>query len=87
MQKDNALSVKQSISMSAKKDVNLSADGKMGQVAKDSFTITSDKDITLKCGDASIVLNKDGTIDIKGAKINIKGSDKVSVKGSEVNIN
>ena len=37
-------------------------------------------EITLKSGDASIVLKKDGTIEIKGKDIKIQGSGKISLK-------
>ena len=39
-------------------------------------------EITLKTGDASIVMKKDGTIALKGKDISIEGSGKISVKAS-----
>lgn len=40
-------------------------------------------EITLKTGDASIVLKRDGTITITGKDITIKGSGKVSLKADK----
>lgn len=37
-------------------------------------------EITLKCGDASIILKKDGTISIKGKDIRLDGSGDIDVK-------
>jgi len=85
--KDNSLNVTQNISLTAKQNINMSADAKVGQIAKDSFIIQSDKDITLKCGGASIILNSNGTIDIKGSKINVQADGKISIKGSECDVN
>jgi type VI secretion system secreted protein VgrG len=39
-------------------------------------------EITLKAGDASIVMKRDGTITIRGKDITIQGSGKVSVRAN-----
>ena len=46
--------------------------------------ITADDEISLKTGDAEIVMKKNGDITIKGKKINVKGSGDVIVKGSKI---
>ncbi|PUB17282.1 type VI secretion system Vgr family protein [Yoonia sediminilitoris] len=55
----------------------------------------ADSKITIKCGNAMIVLQKDGTIGIEGkdisldasGKINIKAGGEISLKGSKINQN
>src|SRR5579862_3153503 len=78
----------------AKKDVNITGDrtdtigGKHSETTEKEIEFSSGKsivvdaadEITLKSGDASIVLKKDGTIEIKGKDIKIQGSGKISVK-------
>jgi type VI secretion system secreted protein VgrG len=59
------------------------------------LTIDVADEITLKTGDASIVMKKDGTITIKGkditlqasGKINLKATSDVAIKGSKVTQN
>ena len=51
------------------------------QVGK-KFYLEAADEITLKTGDASIVMKKDGTIQIKGKDITITGSGKIGVKAS-----
>ncbi len=51
------------------------------QVGKKYFLEAADE-ITLKTGDASIIMKKDGTIQIKGKDITISGSGKIGVKAS-----
>jgi type VI secretion system secreted protein VgrG len=46
--------------------------------------ITADDEISLKTGDAEIVMKKNGDVTIKGGKITIKGSGDVIVKGSKI---
>jgi type VI secretion system secreted protein VgrG len=51
------------------------------QVGK-KFYLEAADEITLKTGDASIVMKKDGSIQIKGKDITITGSGKIGVKAS-----
>lgn len=51
--------------------------------AKDSVVISSDKDISIKCGDSEIILKKDGTIFVKGKDIKIDGSGKLDIKAAK----
>jgi type VI secretion system secreted protein VgrG len=46
--------------------------------------ITADDEISLKTGDAEILMKKNGEVTIKGGKITIKGSGDVIVKGSKI---
>jgi type VI secretion system secreted protein VgrG len=75
----------------------------LGITSDDAMTLSSVKDlsiagkakamleaadqITIKCGEAQIVLKKSGDITISGGKIDIKGSKPVSIKGAKVNNN
>jgi type VI secretion system secreted protein VgrG len=76
--------------------------GRVSEVGKDdslsvekNFVVEAGDQITLKTGDASLMMKKDGTIVLKGkdiqiegsGKINVKASSDVIVKGSKVGIN
>ncbi|MGF7005333.1 type VI secretion system tip protein TssI/VgrG [Aminobacter sp. BE322] len=58
--------------------VNVGEDGVM-KFGKKLYIEAADE-ITLKCGDASIVLKKDGTISAKGKDIRLDGSGDIDVK-------
>jgi type VI secretion system secreted protein VgrG len=45
-------------------------------------TLASGNDLSMKCGDASILAKKDGEVAIKGKDISIEASGKVSCKAS-----
>lgn len=51
------------------------------------FELVAEEEISLKTGDAMIVMKKNGDITIQGAKLNIKGSGDVIIKGSKVKEN
>ena len=72
--KDEALSVKGARSTGIAKDDQLNVEKKL--------TIEAGEQITLKTGDASIVMKKDGTITIKGKDITLNGSGKITGKAS-----
>jgi type VI secretion system secreted protein VgrG len=64
-------------------------ENRTAQIGKDDKTQVSKKfyleagdEITLKTGDASIVMKKDGTINIKGKDITVTGSGKIGIKAS-----
>jgi type VI secretion system secreted protein VgrG len=78
------------------------AGGRVNDIGKDdstkvakNFVVDAGDQITLKTGDASIMMKKDGTIVIKGkdiqlegsGKINVKASSDVVIKGSKVGVN
>lgn len=73
--------------------VEIAEDGSV-KVGK-KLIIQAADEISLVCGDASIILKKDGTIQIKGkdivldgsGKINVKASSDVTIKGSTINQN
>ena len=48
------------------------------------LTLEGEDKITIKSGDASIILEKNGNITIKGADINVKGSGDIVLKGSKI---
>jgi len=49
--------------------------------------LTADKEIVLKCGDASITLRKDGKVLIRGTHLLSRSSGPNRVKGASVQIN
>jgi len=51
------------------------------QVGK-KFYLDAGDEITLKTGDASLVMKKDGTIQLKGKDITVTGSGKIGIKAS-----
>ncbi|TCO78094.1 type VI secretion system secreted protein VgrG [Plasticicumulans lactativorans] len=62
------------------RETSIGKDDKL-QVSK-KFYLEAGDEITLKTGDASIIMKKDGTIQIKGKDITITGSGKIGVKAS-----
>ena len=54
---------------------------------KQSFKLDAATELTLKCGQASIVLKQDGTITIKGGNVTVEGSMGATVKGAKVDVN
>ncbi len=73
----------------AKNEVREIGEARTTKIAKDDkwqvgkkFYLEAADEITLKTGDASIVMKKDGTIEIKGKDITITGSGKIGVKAS-----
>ncbi len=53
---------------------------------KKKYTLEAGDEITLKVGQAKIVMKKDGTIEIAGMKLTISGTEKVEVKGAQVKV-
>ena len=53
---------------------------------KQSFKLDATTELTLKCGQASIVLKQDGTITIKGGNITVEGQIGATVKGTKVDV-
>ena len=73
----------------AKNEVREVGEARTTKIGKDDkwqvgkkFYLEAADEITLKTGDASIVMKKDGTIQIKGKDITITGSGKIGVKAS-----
>lgn len=78
--KDVNVQAKQNVSIEAKtKDINIKAGKKLTMEAGD--------EISIKTGDAKIIMKKDGSISIEGKDITLKGSGKIGVKAdSDVTI-
>jgi len=83
--------VKENQTVTIGKDFKETIEGKhIVEVKKEAMltakkvSITADDEITLKTGDASIIMKKNGDITIKGGKITVKGSGDVVVKGSKI---
>jgi len=53
----------------------------------DSLILTAKRQVTLKCGDASITLTKDGKILVRGKYISSRASGMQTIKGGSVQIN
>jgi type VI secretion system secreted protein VgrG len=49
-------------------------------MASQDFLTVGENQITLKMGNASIVLKADGSIDIRGVHINVEGSGRIQIK-------
>ena len=47
------------------------------------LVLSAEREIVLRCGDASITMQKNGTIAIKGKDISIEGSGAINVKASK----
>ncbi len=85
--KNFGLTVQEKGSITVSKEFAMGTEKTLTVKAKESLIIQSEKDITLKSGDAQIILKKDGTIEIKGSTVKINGSDSVKIKGGSVAIN
>jgi type VI secretion system secreted protein VgrG len=72
--KDHSTDVTGTRTAKVGKDDNLKVEKKL--------VIEAGEEITIKTGDASIVMNKNGSITIKGKDIVIDGSGKVTAKAS-----
>ncbi|MDP3822216.1 MAG: type VI secretion system tip protein TssI/VgrG [Burkholderiales bacterium] len=73
----------------AKNEVREVGEARTTKIGKDDkwqvgkkFYLEAADEITLKTGDASIVMKKNGTIQIKGKDITITGSGKIGIKAS-----
>ena len=58
----------------------------LGAEAKE-IVIEAEKKITLKVGDAELIMKDNGDVTLKGGKIEVKGSGDVKIKGSKVSQN
>jgi type VI secretion system secreted protein VgrG len=75
-----AVAKDESVNVDGKRSVNIGKDDNLA-VGKNLHVEAQDS-ITLKTGDASLVMKKDGTIEIKGKDITITGSGKIGIKAS-----
>jgi type VI secretion system secreted protein VgrG len=82
---DKSLDAK-NITEQAKEDIKVTAGKNLNVVAKKGVIDMGDE-LTLKSGDAMIVLKKNGDITIKGKKITIEGSGDLILKGSKISEN
>jgi hypothetical protein len=57
------------------------------QADEDRFVVTAEREIVLRCGDASITLTRAGKVLIKGAYILSRSSGYNKIKGAAVDIN
>lgn len=77
---DDSTDVSGGYALKVAKDSATSVGGNTTIKVGKEFMLDAADSITLKCGDATIILKKDGTIAINGKNISIKGSGKISVK-------
>jgi type VI secretion system secreted protein VgrG len=73
-----------SISGTAAKAVTFSAGTDFGAKGAKHMTLEAGDSLTIKCGDASIVLKKGGDISINGKKIQVTASGDLILKGSKI---
>jgi type VI secretion system secreted protein VgrG len=69
-----------SVTISGKRTENISKDDTLTVGKK--LLINAGDELTLKSGDASIILKKNGDITIKGKNVSIDGSGKINIKAS-----
>jgi len=82
------------VTLYAKKDHEVTVDGKSETTVKgkksidckDEIEITAATKITLKCGAAKIILESGGKITIEGTEVAIDGKTKVAIKGAMIAI-
>jgi type VI secretion system secreted protein VgrG len=87
---DRTLAVSGQQSVSIGKDESVAVSGKRAtQISKDdhlqvgkTLTIEAADEITLKTGQATLVMKKDGTIQINGMQITVVGSGQIGIKAS-----
>ncbi|MBC8070176.1 MAG: type VI secretion system tip protein VgrG [Deltaproteobacteria bacterium] len=70
------------IAMKSGKKMTLTAGDDFGLKGAKKGMIDMTDSLTLKCGDAMLIMKKDGTITLKGKDITIKGSGKINVKAT-----
>lgn len=70
----------ENVSIGEKRTTSVGKDDELSVGKK--LTITAADEITIKTGDASIVMKKNGEITIKGKDITLDGSGKINVKAS-----
>ncbi|MEP6652620.1 MAG: type VI secretion system tip protein TssI/VgrG [Myxococcales bacterium] len=92
---NKSVNAKGGISETAGKDIAMKAGANLAATAAKNVTLNSGAigmfeakdELTLKCGDASIVMKSNGDISIKGKKITVNGSGDVAIKGSKIGQN
>ncbi len=72
------------MNLAAGKDVGVSAGGNFSASGGKKAVVSAADELTLTCGDATIVLKKSGDITIKGKKIQIEASSDLILKGSKI---
>jgi len=74
------ISKDQTVTISGKRSTQVDKEDAL--VVTKKLTLSSDEEIVLEAGSASITLKKDGTISIKGNDITLEGSGNINVKAS-----
>jgi type VI secretion system secreted protein VgrG len=83
---DSTTTVKGKETRTVEKDRNTTIKENDVTDVKKKYTLEAGDEITLKVGQAQIVMKKDGTIEIAGVKLTINGTQKVEVKGTQVQV-
>jgi type VI secretion system secreted protein VgrG len=73
---DGRLTIGRNFSLAAGNGINIEA--------QRAVTVSAADELTLKCGQAAIVLKKNGDISITGREISIKGSGDIILKGQKI---
>jgi type VI secretion system secreted protein VgrG len=74
-------------SVNGKGNVSFNAGSNLTATAGKNAVIEAADQLTLKCGDATIVLNKNGDITIKGKNVTVNASGNLVQKGSKITQN
>ncbi len=92
---DKSIDAGENLMQSAGGSVAVSAGERMTMSAGDNLTLVGEKrgliviedQLTIRVGDAAIVMKKNGDIQITGAKISVLGTGAVKVKGAKLTTN
>ena len=72
------------MTLSAGKDISATAGANLNAKGAKNVVIDAGDELTLSCGDATIVLKKGGDITINGKKVQIEASGDLVLKGSKI---
>jgi type VI secretion system secreted protein VgrG len=81
---DKTTSAGAGVTVSAGKAIGLSAGTDFNVQAGKNATIEATEQLTIACGQATIVLKKNGDITINGAKVQVTASGDLALKGSKL---
>ncbi|MCY0988931.1 type VI secretion system tip protein TssI/VgrG [Nannocystis sp. ILAH1] len=75
------------IALQAGKHVNVTAGENLNLAAGKKAAVVAADQLSIQCGNATVVLKKNGDITIQAKKLSIKASGEVTVKGSKIKLN
>ncbi|MFZ6180070.1 type VI secretion system Vgr family protein [Nannocystis pusilla] len=75
------------IALQAGKHVNVTAGENLNLAAGKKAAVVAADQLSIQCGNATVVLKKNGDITIQAKKLSIKATGEVTVKGSKIKLN